>query len=99
MDKQKVGIAGHALRNRLQTICFSRQHVESGCLMSYSANFVDLWRRAAYFVDKILKGARPADLLVEQPTKLEAVVNLKTAKSIGVIIPESILLRADEVIK
>jgi putative ABC transport system substrate-binding protein len=99
MDAQRVGIAEHALKSRLPTICFARQYVESGCLMSYSANFVDLYRRAAYFIDKILKGAKPADVPVEQPTKFEAVVNLKTARTIGLTIPESILLRADEVIR
>ena len=99
MDAQRVRIAEHALKSRLPTICFARQYVESGCLMSYSANFVDLYRRAAYFVDKILKGAKPGDLPVEQPTKFEAVVNLKTARAIGLTLPESILVRADEVIR
>jgi putative ABC transport system substrate-binding protein len=83
----------------MPTICFARQYVESGCLMSYSANFAELHRRAGYFIDRILKGAKPADLPVEQPTIFEAIVNLKTAKAIGVTIPESILLRADEVIR
>jgi putative ABC transport system substrate-binding protein len=99
MDKQRASIAEHAIKSHLPTICFARQYVESGCLMSYSANFADLHYRAAYFVDKILKGAKPSELPVEQPTKFEAVVNLKTARSIGVTIPESILLRADEVIR
>jgi putative ABC transport system substrate-binding protein len=99
MDKQRVSIAEHAIKSHLPTICFARQYVESGCLMSYSANFVDLHYRAAYFVDKILKGAKPAELPVEQPTKFEAVVNLKTARAIGVTIPEAILLRADEGIR
>ncbi len=67
--------------------------------MSYGVRFNDLYRRAATFVDKILKGAKPADLLVEQPTKFTLVVNLKTARQIGVIFPKSILLRADEVIE
>jgi len=99
MDNQRVSIAEHARKARLPTICFARQYVESGCLMSYSANFADLFTRAAYFIDKILKGTKPADLPVEQPTKFEAVVNLKTAKALGITIPESILLRADEVIR
>jgi putative ABC transport system substrate-binding protein len=67
--------------------------------MSYGVNFVDLYRRSATYVDKILKGAKPADLPVEQPTKFEFIVNLKTAKQIGVTIPQSMLYRADKVIK
>jgi putative ABC transport system substrate-binding protein len=96
---QRTQIAQRALKSRLPTLCFAPKYVESGCLMSYSAKFSELWRRAAYFVDKILKGAKASDLPIEQPTKFELVLNLKTAKTLGISIPESILLRADEVIR
>jgi putative ABC transport system substrate-binding protein len=77
----------------------SREDVEAGGLMSYGADFVDSYRHFAYFVDRILKGAKPADLPVEQPTKFEFVINLKTAKQIGVIIPPDVLARASRLIK
>jgi putative ABC transport system substrate-binding protein len=88
-----------ALKARLPTMHTARQYAEAGGLMSYGANFADLMRRSAGYVDKILKGAKPGDLPMEQPTKFEFVVNLRTAKALGITIPESILLRADEVIR
>jgi putative ABC transport system substrate-binding protein len=88
-----------AVKNRLLTMCGRAAFVEDGCLISYAASRHDSMRRAAYFVDKILKGAKPADLPVQQPTKFEFVINLKTAKQIGVTIPQSVLFRADKVIR
>jgi ABC-type uncharacterized transport system substrate-binding protein len=88
-----------AIQHRLPTVFAQRVYAESGGLMSYSPNLADLARRAAVYVDKILKDANPADLPVEQPTKFELVINLKTAKQIGLIIPPNVLARADRVIK
>jgi putative tryptophan/tyrosine transport system substrate-binding protein len=88
-----------ASKSRLPAIFSERKWVDEGGLMSYGANYVDQLRRAAGYVDKILKGAKPGDLPIEEPTRLELVVNLKTAKALGLTIPESILLRADEVIR
>jgi putative ABC transport system substrate-binding protein len=86
-------------RNRLPTMFYFREFVELGGLMSYGPNTMDLYRRAATYVVKILKGVKPADLPVEQPTKFELIINLKTAKALGITIPEAILLRADDVIR
>jgi ABC-type uncharacterized transport system substrate-binding protein len=86
-------------KNRLPTIYSQREFLEAGGLMTYGTNFADLWRRAATYVDKILKGAKPADLPVEQPKKFEFIINLKAAKQIGLTIPPNVLVRADRVIK
>ena len=88
-----------AARNRLPTMYGITDLANAGGLMAYGVNFADMFRRGASFVDKILKGAKPADLPVERPTKIDLVVNLKTAKALGISIPESVLLRADEVIR
>jgi putative ABC transport system substrate-binding protein len=95
----RARLAELAVQYRLPAMHTNRPHVEAGGLMCYGPSFSDLWRRAAAYVDKILRGARPADLPVEQPTKFELIINLRTAKAIGVEIPQSMLLRADVVIE
>ena len=92
-------IAEMAIRNRLPSAAVSSQLAEAGFLLSYGADLFDPYRRAAGFVDKIFKGAKPADLPVEQPTKFELVINLKTAKLLGLEVPPALLTRADEVIE
>jgi putative ABC transport system substrate-binding protein len=92
-------IAELATRNRLPAACTFKEQAEFGCLLSYGPSLPVNYRRAAAYVDKILKGAKPGDLPIEQPTKFELVINLKTAKALGLTIPQSLLLRADEVIE
>jgi putative ABC transport system substrate-binding protein len=92
-------IVDFTLKSRLPSMWGNREFVDSGGLMSYGADLADNYRRVAYFVDRILKGAKPADLPVEQPTKFELVINLKTAKRIGLTIPPNVLARADKVIR
>jgi putative ABC transport system substrate-binding protein len=99
LTSQRTQIADLAAKSRLPAIYDRREFVDDGGLMSYGTNFADLDRRAATYVDKILKGAKPADLPVEQPTKFELVINLKAAKQIGLAIPPNVLARADKVIK
>jgi ABC-type uncharacterized transport system substrate-binding protein len=88
-----------ARTHRLPTVCGVRAYAEAGCLMAYAPNILEMLRRAAVFVDKILKGAKPADIPMELPAKLELILNLKTAESLGITIPQSLLLLADEVIQ
>ncbi len=92
-------VVGFALNSRLPSLYQNRDFVDAGGLMSYGADFAESHRRVAYYVDRILKGAKPADLPVEQPTKFELVINLKTSKQIGLTIPPNVLARADRVIR
>jgi ABC-type uncharacterized transport system substrate-binding protein len=99
MNANGKRIAGLALKSRLPSVYTRREDVDAGGLMSYGADRADSYRRVAYYVDRILKGAKPADLPVEQPTKFELLINMKTAKALRLTIPQSILLRADQVIE
>ena len=99
LSAHRTQIAELAVKNRLPAIYTRPEFVEAGGLMTYGVNITDLDRRAATYVDKILKGAKPADLPVEQPTKFEFIINLKAAKQIGLTIPPNVLVRADRVIK
>ena len=97
-DQRRL-IAELALANRLPTMAFAQEFTAAGTLMSYGANISDLVRRAALYIDKILRGAKPSELPVEQPTKFDLVINLKTAKALGLPVPHNLLVLADEVIE
>ena len=99
MNANQKRIVGFALKSRLPSVYIRREFVDAGGLMSYGADLADSYRRVAYYVDRILKGAKTADLPVEQPTKFELVINLKTANQIGLTIPPNVLARADKVIR
>ena len=99
VNTNRVLIGTSALGARLPMMCGFRELADAGCLMSYGPNLPDLYRRAAEFADKILRGTKPADIPVEQPTRFDFVLNLTTAKAIGLDIPETLLSRADEVIE
>ena len=97
--QQRQRLAEIATKARLPMMSYRREIVEAGGLMSYGPNYSDMDRRAAIYVDRILKGAKPGDLPIEQPTRLELAVNLKTARALGLIVPSSLLLRADQVVE
>ena len=87
------------MSNRLLAVYWTREFADAGGLMSYGMSYEDLVRRSAAYADKILKGAKPGDLPIEQPTRLELVVNMRTAKALGLSLPESVLVRADEIVR
>jgi putative ABC transport system substrate-binding protein len=95
----RAQLGSAALQHHLPTIFANKTYLEGGGLMSYGPDIIEVWRHAATYVDRILKGAKPADMPIEQPTKFELVINLKTAKALGLTIPQSILIRADEIIQ
>ena len=99
MYRARTEIAQLALKNRLPTSFAFREYVDVGGLFAYGVNFSSMFRRAAEYIDKILKGANPGDLPIEQPTTFELVINIKTAKALGLTIPPSLLLRADQLIE
>jgi putative ABC transport system substrate-binding protein len=96
---QRSRIAQFAIENKLPSVYTFREYIEAGGLIAYTPNFDDLFRRAATYVDKILKGAKPGELAIEQSTKFRLVINFKTARTLGVILPPTLLARADEVIE
>ena len=99
LNSQRKEIVALAIKSRLPAIYYAAEWMEAGGLMSYATSITDLYRRAAMYVDKILKGTKPADIPVEQPKKFEFIINLKAAKQIGLTIPPNVLVRADKVIK
>ena len=99
LTRYRRRIAELAIKNRMPSMCGTHQYVDAGCLLSYEADDAESYKRAATFVDKILKGTKPSDLPVEQPTKFELVINLKTAKTLGLEIPSKVLMWADRVIE
>jgi putative ABC transport system substrate-binding protein len=98
-NSQRTQVTNLAIKHRLPAIYWATEFVETGGLMTYGATIIDLYRRSAAYVDKLLKGAKPADLPIEQPTKFEFVINLKTAKALNLTIPQTVLFRADKVIR
>jgi putative ABC transport system substrate-binding protein len=99
LNSQRKEIVALAIKSRLPAIYYAAEWMEAGGLMSYATSITDLYRRAAMYVDKILKGTKPADIPVEQPKKVEFIINLKAAKQIGLTIPPNVLVRADRVIR